>query len=228
MFSTLYQIIKCIIRIYIIRFFYVCQTFRKEKLNLLDPVVASPSFYKYIWNHHTTFIPMRLRFLLRERFSISNCTNISHGELHHINIRSFSMGVTTYYDLNRLLVADLLRPMVPSLSLKIFRFIVHKTSRAIHESYFFHNVLIYCLNFTFTFRTAIYSATLSTIQPCIRILFVRSKESLHLFLHPLHHCQRLVIHYTWRQVYPQLNSYHARHTKKIEYHVHSTWYSLCN
>ena len=34
-----------------------------------------------------------------------------------------------------------------------------------HESYFFHNVLIYCLGFTFTFWTSICNAISSTIWP---------------------------------------------------------------
>ena len=72
---------------------------------------------------------MGLRFPLMELSSISNCPNIAHGELHHINIRSFGIDVFTYYDLSWLLVADLFRPMLPSLILKILEFIVHKTSR---------------------------------------------------------------------------------------------------
>ena len=34
-----------------------------------------------------------------------------------------------------------------------------------HGSYFFHNVLIYCLGFTFTFWTSICNAISSTIWP---------------------------------------------------------------
>ena len=77
----------------------------------------------------STSIPMGLRFPIMERSLISNYSGIAYGELHHINIRSFRMGVHTYYDLSWLLVADLFRPMVPSLFLKILDFIVHKTSR---------------------------------------------------------------------------------------------------
>ena len=64
-----------------------------------------------------------------EHSSNSNCPNIAYGELHHINIRSFSSGVSTYYDLSWLLAINLFRPMVPSLFLKILDLIVHKISR---------------------------------------------------------------------------------------------------
>ena len=48
----------------------------------------------------STSILMGLRFPLMERSLISNYSGIAYGELHHINIRSFRMGVHTYYDLS--------------------------------------------------------------------------------------------------------------------------------
>ena len=104
--------------------------FLSWSVTLSRPTGRWTSFILNTVQNADSFIPCSWK--LERPKPVNKCWNalpVISNLLRHINIRSFGIDVSTYYDLSWLLVVNLFRPMLPSLILKILDFIVHKISR---------------------------------------------------------------------------------------------------
>ena len=147
--------------------FYILPLASSTSCTVILSIPGTPLFcltFSIVIFKFSLLLPSRITFPSSRLSSLSNYPNIAYSDLHSINV-----SVLQYFYLLRLHLISYGKPFSTEGTITDFK--VYQNSSSIrppgvrHKPFFFHNVLIYCLGFTFTFRTSVCIATLSTIQP---------------------------------------------------------------